>query len=201
MTIAPERPRSAATEETGTRLMDLADAAAQAMPGSTVEVLGGQLIVTPGPDGPHGESLTALMEPLMAAKLHRGETRVIQNLGLWLPTGDDDHAVPDLAVVDADYREHEVRYKCYDPAPFRLIVEITSSNWREDLDRKPRAYAEAGVPGYVIGDRQHERVIVYSDPHDGTYRTRSDYKPGETVTLPAVLGIEVTLAAGALLIS
>lgn len=201
VTVAPERPCPPAPVEPGISLIDLAEAAAQAMPGHKVEILGGQLIVTPPPDGPHGESLTAVMKPLLKANLDEGETRVIQNMGLWLPTGDDDHAVPDLAVVDADYRDHEIKYKCYDPAPFRLVVEVTSSNWRDDLDEKPGDYARAGVPVYVIGDRRHERVIVYTDPHDGSYRTRSEYKKGETFTLPASIGAEVELAADSLLIS
>lgn len=182
-------------------LIELADAVTEAMPGHTVEILGGQLIVTPAADGPHAESLTEVMVPLIAAKLHRGETRVLQNVGLWLPTGDDDHAVPDLALVDADYRDHEVRYKCYDPAPFHLIVEITPSNWREDLHHKPEAYAAAGVPVYVIGDRRHDQVVVHTDPYDGRYRTRSEYKPGHTFTLPTPRGGEIEFEADSFLIS
>lgn len=201
MTVAPERPCTHIQVQPGVSLIELADAAAQAMPGYTVEILGGQLIMTPSADGPHAESLTAVMVPLLAAKLHGGETRVLQNVGLWLPTGDDDHAVPDLAVVDADYRDHEVRFKCYDPAPFRLVVEITSSNWREDLHRKPEMYAEAGIPVYVIGDRRHEQVVVYSDPHNGRYRTRSEYKPGHSFTLPGPGLGEIEFEADAFLIS
>lgn len=197
VTVAPERPCQPAPEEQAAHLIDIAELAAQRLPGHKVEILGGRLIVTPAADGPHGEGLTSTT--LAMASLHSGETRVIQAIGLWLPTGDDDHAVPDLAVVDADYREHEIKYKCYDPAVFRLVLEVTSSNWRDDLDIKPAAYAHAGVPVYVIGDRQHDEVVVLTDPQAGEYRTRSVHKPGESFVLPESLGARVELETDALL--
>lgn len=199
MTVAPERPCASAPAPSATRLIDVADMAAQALPGHRVEILGGQLTVNPPADGPHGESLSDLMAPLFTAQLHCGETRVIQGIGIWLPSGPSDHAVPDLAVVDADYRDHLVKFKCYDPAPFRLVVEITSSNWRTDVEEKPGYYASAGVPCYLIGDRKHGEVILHTEPREGEYRTCSRYKPGETFTLPAEVGAEIELESDALL--
>jgi Uma2 family endonuclease len=198
MTVAPERPCPPAPVEQAASLIEIAEMAAHRLPGHKVEILGGRLIVTPPPDGPHGEALTGVT--LAFAALHRGETRVIQGMGVWLPTGDDDHAVPDLAIVDADYREHEVEYRCYDPAVFRLVLEITSSDWRDDLGVKPRAYARAGIPVYVIGDRKHHEVVVYTDPRGGEYTTQAVHKPGKTFTLPAAIGSGVELETDALLL-
>jgi hypothetical protein len=197
MTLAPERPCRPVPEEHG-GLLDIAEMVHEKFPGHRAEILGGQLIVTPSADGPHAESLTGLT--LAFAGLHRGETRVLQNIGLWLPTGDDDHAVPDLAIVEADYRDHEVAYKCYDSAVFRLIVEITSNNWRTDVDEKPDHYARAGIPVYVIGDRKHDEIVVLTDPQGGEYRTRSVHKPGESFTLPESIGAKVELEVDSLLL-
>lgn len=160
MTLAPERPcRPASGTGTGTTvsLIDIAETVFQNLPGYRAEILGGQLIVTPPADPPHAESLTDVMDPLLAAKPHQGETRVVQAVGVWLPTGDEDYAIPDLSIVDADFRDHMAQYNCVDPAVFRVVFELTSSNWRDDLDRKPEHYARAGVPVYVIGDRKHGR--------------------------------------------
>lgn len=198
VTVAPERPCPPAPVEQSASLIDVAELAAQRLPGHKVEILEGRLIVTPPADGPHGEGLTDTT--LAFAALHRGETRVIQAIGIWLPTGDDEHAVPDLAVVDADYRDHEVKFKCYDPAVFRLVLEVTSTNWRDDLDVKPGAYARAGIPVYVIGDREHREVVVLTEPRDGEYRTRAVHKPGETFTLPESVGTTVELETHALLL-
>ncbi|MDX6331264.1 MAG: hypothetical protein QOI83_3647 [Streptomycetaceae bacterium] len=109
--------------------------------------------------------------------------------------------MPDLAIVDADYRDHEVAYKCYDPAVFRLVLEITSSNWRTDLHVKPEMYARTGIPIYVIGDRKHSEVVVLSEPRDGEYRTRSLYRKGETLVLPESIGAKMELEVDALLLS
>ncbi|MET7766013.1 hypothetical protein ABZS71_29945 [Streptomyces sp. NPDC005393] len=61
------------------------------------------------------------MDPLPAAKPRQGETRVVQAVGVWLPTGDEDYAIPDLSIVDADFRDNMAQYNCVDPAVFRVV--------------------------------------------------------------------------------
>ncbi len=196
MTVAPERSVQVAAEGT-MRLIDVAEVVHQLLPGHRSEILEGQLIVNPPADFPHGKALTDLT--LAFAVLHQGETQVVQGAGLWLPTGDDDHLVPDLAVVDNDAEEHGVAYKCLEPSVFRMVVEITSTNWRDDLYRKPGAYAAAGVPVYVIGDREHREVILLTEPKGGEYRSRSVARPGESFTLPESIGAKVEVEADAFL--
>ncbi|MGV9593179.1 Uma2 family endonuclease [Streptomyces tendae] len=168
-------------------------------PGYRVEIIGGQLLVTPPPDGPHSRALTKLMRPFIAAGLDDGETEVRQGIGLWLPMDADDYAIPDLAIVDADVDDHLVENNCYDPVCFRLVLEVTSSNWRNDLKAKVTAYAAAMVPVYVIVDRKHQRLHVLTDPDCADYSTHRVHSPGETVTLPDSLGAEVTLDVGEVL--
>ncbi|MFF4914212.1 Uma2 family endonuclease [Streptomyces tendae] len=168
-------------------------------PGYRVEIIGGQLLVTPPPDGPHSRALTKLMRPFIAAGLDDGETEVRQGIGLWLPMDADDYAIPDLAIVDADVDDHLVENNCYDPVCFRLVLEVTSSNWKNDLKAKVTAYAAAMVPVYVIVDRKHQRLHVLTDPDCADYSTHRVHSPGETVTLPDSLGAEVTLDVGEVL--
>ncbi|MBH1935577.1 Uma2 family endonuclease [Streptomyces sp. AV19] len=179
-------------------LLAMAEEISEKFPGHRVEILGGQVIVTPPADGPHGESLTDVMLPLIAAGVHGGESRVIQALGLWLPSGEDDYAIPDLSVVDADYQDHLIEYNSYDPAVFRMVLEVTSSNYRTDLRTKVALYAEAGIPVYVIVDRKHQRVHVLTDPHNGEYE-HTVHAPGSTFTLPLSIGAEVKLSVDILL--
>ncbi|MFI1755934.1 Uma2 family endonuclease [Streptomyces sp. NPDC020571] len=168
-------------------------------PGYRFEIIGGQLVVTPPPDVPHPRALTKLMRPFIAAGLDDGETEVHQGIGLWLPMNAEDYAIPDLAVVDADVDDHLVENNCYDPVCFRLVLEVTSSNWRNDLKTKVTAYAAAMVPVYVIVDRKHQRLHVLTDPDCADYSTHRVHSPGETVTLPDSLGAEVTLDVAGIL--
>ncbi|MEV5549029.1 Uma2 family endonuclease [Streptomyces sp. NPDC052309] len=163
------------------------------LPGYRVEIIGGQLLVSPPPDGPHAVALTDLMLPFMTAGLHGPGSKVVQGIGLWLPVGTEDYAIPDLSLVDADYEDHYIENNCYDPVCFRLVLEVTSGNWRTDLKTKVAAYAEAKVPVYVIVDRKHERLHVLTDPVDGDYAGHRFHSPGAQVTLPDSIGAKVTL--------
>ncbi|MCZ9347144.1 Uma2 family endonuclease, partial [Streptomyces sp. TRM76130] len=163
------------------------------LPGYRVEIIGCQLLVSPPPDGPHAVALTDLMLPFLTAGLHGARSKVLQGVGLWLPTGTEDYAIPDLAVVDADLDDHLIENNSYDPVCFRLVLEVTSSNYRADLRAKVAAYASAKVPLYVIVDREHDRLHVLTDPDGADYTTHRVHCPGERVTLPDSLGAEVTL--------
>ncbi|MFE1338079.1 Uma2 family endonuclease [Streptomyces sp. NPDC058733] len=174
-------------------LTAIADEIMERHPGYRVEIAGGHLLVTPVPDAPHARALTKLMRPFIAAGLDDGETEVLQSVGLWLPTGDEDYVIPDLAVVDADIDDHLVANNCYDPICFRLVLEVTSSNWKDDLKSKVRAYAGALIPVYVIVDREHLRLHVLTGPAGGEYEHHRPYSPGQVVTLPDSIGAKVTL--------
>ncbi|MET9847028.1 Uma2 family endonuclease [Streptomyces ossamyceticus] len=163
------------------------------LPGYRVEIIGGTIVVTPPPNVGHARALSRLRTPFTAAGLAGGETEVLEGVGVWLPNGADDYAIPDLAVVDADIDDHLIENNCYDPIAFRLVLEVTSSNYENDLRGKVGAYAQAKIPVYVIINRQHQRVHVLTEPTGGEYQTHRIHAPGETVTLPKSIGAEVTL--------
>ncbi|MEU7717673.1 Uma2 family endonuclease [Streptomyces tibetensis] len=180
-------------EEEPVTLTTIADEIMERHPGYRVEIIGGHLLVTPSPDAPHARALTGLMIPFIAAGLHGGETETLQNVGLWLPTGAEDYAIPDLVVVDADIDDHLVENNAYDPACFRLVLEVTSGNWKDDLKTKVAAYAEAKIPVYIVVDRKHQRLHVLTDPVGSGYENHRPHSPGELVTLPDSIGAKVTL--------
>ncbi|CAM5459568.1 Uma2 family endonuclease [Streptomyces atroolivaceus] len=163
------------------------------LPGYRVEIIGGVITVAPPPDGPHARALTKLMRPFITAGLDDGESAVLQAIGLWLPGGPEDYAIPDLAVVDADFDGHLVENNCYDPAVFRLVLEVTSGNYKSDLRNKVAAYAEAKIPAYVVLDRRHGRLHVLTEPTGCTYDSHEVYAPGQSAELPASIGADMTL--------
>ncbi|GGZ13992.1 membrane protein [Streptomyces inusitatus] len=160
--------------------------------GHRVEIIGGIITVSPSADGDHADILTDLMVPFIAAGLHGKETRVHQSVGIWLPSGPSDYAIPDLAVVDADFRDHVVEHGCFDPVIVHLVVEVTSSNYNNDLRGKVNAYAEAKIPVYLIVNRKHGRIHVLTDPVGVVYENHQVFAPGQRITLPASVGAEGT---------
>ncbi|MDQ0950116.1 Uma2 family endonuclease [Streptomyces phaeochromogenes] len=163
------------------------------LPGRRVEIIGGQILVTPSPDVAHSRALKKAARPFEAAGLDEDETEIHQAIGVWLPDGPEDYAIPDLCIVEADIDEHLVENNSYDPVVFRLVLEVTSSNWQADLRTKVTAYAQAKIPVYVIVDRKHQRLHVLTDPTSDKYTTHRIHAPGELVTLPDSIGAKVTL--------
>ncbi|MGW7053762.1 Uma2 family endonuclease [Streptomyces sp. NPDC054887] len=180
-------------------LGEAADLLSRALPGHRVEILQGRLIVTPLPDGSHALSLTKLGRAFDRAGVEEAGLEYVQGIGLWLPGLPDDYAIPDFSVVDEDFRDAQVRKNCYAPNVFRLVVEVTSSNWTDDLGTKVESYAEAGVPVYVVADRKHGEVLLYSDPADGKYPPPQRYGRGASVPVPASVGVTLELRVDTLL--
>ncbi|MFJ4622547.1 Uma2 family endonuclease [Streptomyces sp. NPDC088812] len=180
-------------------LSDAADRLWEELPGHRVEILNGSIVVTPPPDGPHQETLTWLIEEFSKVRARQAGLRYLQGVGLWLPTGPDDYAVPDFSVVDADYKDAFVEKNCYAPHVFRLVLEVTSSNWTNDTATKVDIYARAGVPIYFIADRKHGEVLLYTDPADGKYPAPARYKRGQSVPVPESVGVALELSVDTLL--
>ncbi|MFB7908987.1 Uma2 family endonuclease [Kitasatospora sp. NPDC059146] len=179
-------------------MLHLADALFERFPRRRVEVLGGEVSVEPVPDMRHARVLNRVRRACSAAGSDDGDTEVFQRIAIWLPTGPDDFAMPDLSIVDADSDDHMVTYNCYDPKIFRFVLEVTSAALCSDLTRKPAAYALAGVPVYVVVDRIGRRVLVMTDPVDGVYREQAVHASGE-FTLPESIGAVVALSVDDLL--
>ncbi|GGV03199.1 Uma2 family endonuclease [Streptomyces spectabilis] len=180
-------------------LLDEAEFIMNRLPGCRVEVIGGVITVTMLPDLAHASTLTHLTRTFFAAGLHEGETEVLQRVGLWLPGGPEDYAVPDLSIIDADSDDRVIEYNCYDPAVFRMVLEVTSNTYQNDLRVKVAAYAIAKIPVYVIVDRKHQRLHVLSAPAGGEYANHQVHAPGRMVALPDSIGAKVSLDVTAIL--
>ncbi|MFJ7998826.1 Uma2 family endonuclease [Streptomyces sp. NPDC096310] len=73
-----------------------------------------------------------------------------------------------------------------------MTLEVTSHDRdtaRRDRREKRDGYAGAGIPLYLLIDRDAEELVVYTDPRQGAYMSRHTYRYGETVKLPAPVGI------------
>jgi Uma2 family endonuclease len=81
-----------------------------------------------------------------------------------------------------------------DPAGVLMTVEVTSYDSdtdRRDRKEKPAAYASAGIPLYLLIDRDACTVTVHSQPAVDGYRAASTVAFGTKLTLPDPVGIEL----------
>ncbi|MFD4259757.1 Uma2 family endonuclease [Streptomyces sp. NPDC058534] len=66
-----------------------------------------------------------------------------------------------------------------------MAVEVTS----HDRIDKPDGYAAAGIPVYLLVDRDDCTVTVFTEPQDGRYRQQVNSAFGAPVKLPDPVGI------------
>lgn len=90
---------------------------------------------------------------------------------------------PDVAVATgkrSDYRGHHPG-----PNEVPLVVEIADSSLQFHRREKLRSYAAAGIPCYWIVNLNQNVIEVYTgpEPEQSTYRDRTEYRCGETVSL------------------
>ncbi|WSJ91150.1 Uma2 family endonuclease [Streptomyces sp. NBC_01304] len=182
-----------------TSIADAAERLWDELPGHRVEILNGSIVVTPPPDGPHQETCSEIDFAFRQAGGREAGLKALAGIGLWLPTGPDDYAIPDLSIVDGDYKDALVAKNCYAPNVFRLVLEITSTNWSNDLIIKVGVYAAAGIPAYLVVDRKHDVVVLHTDPEADAYATCVTYKRGSSVPLPESVGVALELSVDRLL--
>lgn len=161
--------------------------------GRRIEVMHGKFVIAPLLDADHVIALTELMDLFAHAGAREHGLRVVQGIRLSLAEGE--YAVPDLCVVDGDFRTRKLPDGTHSPGVFQLVVEITSSNWQDDLRIKPDVYATAGVPVYLVGDREHGEARLLWRPEAGEYRSVATYQPGEVCVPPGDFPVEIPVDA------
>lgn len=80
-----------------------------------------------------------------------------------------------------------------------MVVEVTSpeeGNDRMHRTGKGGIYAAAGIPVYLLIDRESREVAVYSGPRTGHYQQVATTSFGAEVVLPSP--VELTLDTGSL---
>jgi Uma2 family endonuclease len=128
-----------------------------------VELLDGQLVVSPGPAAPHQRVLRKLTRSLEDA----APSTVEVFPGLDVRLARDRILVPDVVIVHG----YGFAGRVVDADRVAAVLEIVSPGSRL-MDRaiKPRLYAEAGIPGYVRIEGAAEAPTIEAFAlRDGTY--------------------------------
>ena len=62
-----------------------------------------------------------------------------------------------------------------------LVIEVADSSPRYDLSLKSELYARAGIPEYWVVDLPNRVLVVFRDPREGAYETRTTHQPGSRI--------------------
>ena len=84
----------------------------------------------------------------------------------------------DVVVVRGNWRDYANRYP--GPADIAMVVEVASFSLYENR-MMAVIHGAGGVPTYWIINLVDRRVEVYSDPFQGGYQSRVEFKPGQAI--------------------
>lgn len=172
-----------------------------------VEIIGGEIVVSPGPTIDHARIVGRIARAVDRAGLLNPDYpwESAQNLDFSLARIAEGF-IPDLVVLDRDVYAAAAREKArfLTAGQAALVVEVTS-RWNADEDREPgpkrtrltkwNGYALVGVPRYLLVERDPRRlgVTLYTEPDTerGLYQAAQSWKFGETVALPDPFDIEI----------
>ncbi|MER8182979.1 Uma2 family endonuclease [Kitasatospora sp. NPDC094015] len=157
--------------------------------GVRMEFIHGRIGVKAVPDGDHDEIIRWVMKQCLQ---QRPDLWLYPERGLRVETYRKGHAKPDGVLAPDGSFAGQGEWASAERA--LMVVEVTSYDTdtdRRDRDEKPRAYAETGIPVYLLVDRDSCEVLVFSEPEDGTYVSLVRRPFGRTVVLPAPVGISL----------
>ncbi|MFI2368247.1 Uma2 family endonuclease [Streptomyces sp. NPDC018833] len=152
-----------------------------------LEFINGKLEVKPVPDGDHGEIFMWLLRQCMQ---YRPDLDLYPERGLVVEAYRKGRSRPDGTLAPTGHFAGHGEWS--GTQGVLMTVEVTSHD--ADTDRRDRVekrdgYAQAGIPVYLLIDRDSDTLVVHSEPKDGIYHLVRTYSYGETVELPDPVNI------------
>ncbi|MFJ7070682.1 Uma2 family endonuclease [Streptomyces sp. NPDC101115] len=156
--------------------------------GWRVELIEGEIKVVPPANGEHEEIVSELSGQVRDHDKGLGR---YTGIGLHLPDGSK--VIPDLVI--APKGSYSDKQEWHATAAVRLVAEVTAASTAgRDRVQKIRGYARAGIPVYLLIDREAGETVVCSEPVGDDYVHKATHKLGTTVPLPAPLGFDLDTA-------
>jgi len=164
--------------------------------GEPVELLEGYLVNKMGRNAPHETSLRRLMN-FLPRQLPAELSSQFQ-CAVWFRESEPE---PDGVVLRGPLTQFDGRVPS--PSDVAIAIEVSASSLLLDRRDKGRIYARAGIPVYWIINVIDRLIEVYTDPESGAnppaYRSRTDYKPGDTLPITVDGQVAGTIAVDDLL--
>jgi Uma2 family endonuclease len=171
-----------------------------------VEIIGGEIVVSPAPLLPHGLVASDIHDAIALARVGKPTFpwRAIQAVNFNVE-GIAEGYIPDLIVAAATEIEAVPGNALYLTArQVAMVIEITSKSTAA-RDRRPgprrlkltkwSGYARERVPYYLLVDRDPKAAtsILFSEPdsESGEYQATAEWPFGETIALPEPFDIKI----------
>jgi Uma2 family endonuclease len=158
--------------------------------GSRAELIDGEIIVSPSGNVRHSTAVYSLTVPLVGLAEQHGWI-IHTNLTTHI-RATRERLIPDLMVAPKDapqFADNELL-----AAGVLLAVEVVSP-WSQRRDRqvKPRAYAQGGVPLYLLIDHlaAPPTVTLHSEPGQDNYARTQRATSGQPLRLPEPFGVDL----------
>ena len=163
--------------------------------GFRAELIEGEIVVTPPPDGEHEKYISRIVRQVIKRSVT--EMDFSGNKGLRLRSGEacpKNHVVPDvtLAPLERDLFGGADSWMPCDGVA--MVLEVTSTKPKADREAKRRCYARGGIPLYLLVDRDAASVTLFSDPEKDDYRELCTRPFGKPLTLPAPFSFDLETA-------
>ncbi|WP_199815439.1 Uma2 family endonuclease [Streptomyces griseus] len=153
--------------------------------GFRAELVEGEIVVTPPPDGEHEKYISRIVRQVI--KLSRIDMDVSGNKGLKLQRRDacpTNRVIPDVTFgpLELDLFGSAGSWMPCDGVA--MVLEVTSTKPRADREAKRRCYAGGGIPLYLLVDREAASVTLFSSPEGTDYRAHCTLPFGKPLPLP-----------------
>ncbi|MFE5210164.1 Uma2 family endonuclease [Streptomyces sp. NPDC056600] len=160
--------------------------------GFRAELIEGEIVVTPPPDGDHEDCINLIVKQVI--RQSRIDMDYSGNKGLRLSSGGacpKNHVIPDGTFAPAVLRLFRGAGSWMPCDGVALVVEVTSSRATTDREAKLRCYARGGVPLYLLVDREFSSLTLFSEPEADDYLQAVKGPFGKPVALPEPFGFEL----------
>ncbi|MBP8537433.1 Uma2 family endonuclease [Streptomyces sp. MK37H] len=189
---APEcEPRTDSGESTASSVEEAFVALSAAAPeGWRVELIEGEIHVVPPANGEHEEIVSEVADQVTSRRTNK-ELRTRTGLGLLVPgASTTGKVVPDIVIAPKGSFDDSLEY--HDPGAVMLVGEVTSHS-TADNDRGPklRGYAAAGIPFYLLIDRERNQAVLHSLPAGKRYTRKVEVDISQPLSLPEPLGFDL----------
>ncbi|WP_086804531.1 Uma2 family endonuclease [Streptomyces caniscabiei] len=154
-----------------------------------LEFINGKVQVKPVTDGNHDQIIAWLQRLCMQ---HRPELWLYGDRGMKVEEYRKGRARPDGLLAPFGFPMGHGDWS--DTEGVLMVVEVTSHDsdtHQRDRVEKPDGYAAAGIPVYLLIDRDDCSVVVFDQPGGGRYRHQEKFAFGATVELPDPVNISL----------
>jgi Uma2 family endonuclease len=150
-----------------------------------VELIAGELVVTPPNGNDHEMTKSALLEWLA----RKASDDLILGVATTLYLAELLFVEPDLMLYPRAFKPQDLS-----GGDVTLLIEVSDDSLSRDLGLKASIYADHGVRDYWVVDVAARRVIIHRDPTDEGYRSVETFEADAEVAALLAPELRVRLA-------